>query len=176
MALSRNEIARRYREAHPERCREAQRKWRAKDSPDRRKYIEEWRIRHRDRIREYDSIRHKINRELNPEKIRAMVKKWRGENKESTAHYSIKQKYGIGLKEKREMYESQDGKCAICFEPKPPIGSEGLQIDHCHRTGTIRGLLCSKCNRLLSNSRDSVEVLMSAIMYLADLTPNQEVA
>ena len=39
-------------------------------------------------------------------------------------------------------------------------------IDHCHRSGKVRGILCSNCNTALGQMRDSVEILESAIAYL----------
>lgn len=52
-----------------------------------------------------------------------------------------------------KLYESQDGKCAICNKD---IYLHGVNqrctanIDHCHQTGTVRGLLCSGCNNIVA--------------------------
>lgn len=55
----------------------------------------------------------------------------------------------------------QAGRCAICFGPmKPP------HIDHDHKTGKVRGLLCFDCNTGIGKLRDSVDRLRSAIRYL----------
>lgn len=53
--------------------------------------------------------------------------------------------------------------CAICGSP-PQSGA--LALDHCHRRGTMRGLLCKACNFALGCFRDDVEILKSAITYL----------
>lgn len=53
--------------------------------------------------------------------------------------------------------------CAICgSEPDVP------HVDHDHRTGYIRGILCSRCNFGIGKFKDSVELLLSAVNYLQD--------
>jgi hypothetical protein len=54
--------------------------------------------------------------------------------------------------------------CAIC---KLPFNGSP-QVDHCHVTGKVRGLLCYKCNTLLGHADDSPEILESAIRYLKE--------
>lgn len=41
-----------------------------------------------------------------------------------------------------------------------------LYIDHCHTTGTVRGLICQQCNTLLGMAKDSIPTLENAIVYL----------
>ena len=64
------------------------------------------------------------------------------------------------------MLDKQDGCCAICGEPEPPY--ERLHIDHDHRTGVIRGLLCNNCNRGIGHLKESIPSLRAAIRYLKD--------
>ena len=61
----------------------------------------------------------------------------------------------------QKIYDFQKGLCAICHTPlrKP-------QTDHCHATGLIRGLLCSRCNRALGRFRDSIALLQASAAYL----------
>lgn len=59
-------------------------------------------------------------------------------------------------------YEVQQGKCAVCRE----VSKRQLHADHCHRTGTKRGLLCSKCNLGLGQFRDDPELLRAAAAYI----------
>lgn len=62
------------------------------------------------------------------------------------------------------MLEAQDGGCAICGRPPK---NQRLSVDHDHKTGLVRGLLCWTCNhRVLGNVRDNVELLMKAAAYL----------
>jgi hypothetical protein len=69
--------------------------------------------------------------------------------------------YGIDGEDYERMLKEQEGKCAICGE-KP----ERLCVDHDHKTEIIRGLLCSRCNKMLGAIGDNVEVLETAIKYL----------
>jgi hypothetical protein len=71
-------------------------------------------------------------------------------------------KYGIGIREFVELWTSQNGVCAIC-------GSElddDVQVDHCHESGLVRGLLCRHCNIGLGQFKDNPERLRNAILYL----------
>jgi len=81
----------------------------------------------------------------------------------------LKKLYGITLDEFYAMLKSQGNKCAICGDTKEKI-NEGkrfnFQVDHCHKTGRIRGILCFMCNNALGKWRDSVEILTSAIAYI----------
>jgi len=57
----------------------------------------------------------------------------------------------------------QGGTCAICNRPP---GKQRLYVDHCHKTGVFRGLLCATCNSNLGKWRDSIETLERAADYL----------
>jgi hypothetical protein len=59
---------------------------------------------------------------------------------------------------------SQEHKCVICKE-KLQFGHLSA-IDHCHKTGKVRGILCRSCNLLLGHAKDSIETLKSAQEYL----------
>jgi len=74
----------------------------------------------------------------------------------------LKSRYGITIDRYDEMYEQQDGKCAIC-----KAEDEGrFAVDHCHNTGKVRGLLCRSCNLGIGQLKDDIEVLTNAITYL----------
>lgn len=76
----------------------------------------------------------------------------------------IKKIYGITVDEYYNLLEEQDGKCAIC-QNKPK--KQRLAVDHDHKTGLIRGLLCTRCNhKLLGSAKDNIEVLKRAVSYL----------
>jgi hypothetical protein len=84
--------------------------------------------------------------------------------------WNIKHRYNIGPEEYVILYEKQNGLCAICFKPETAKSKNGnvrlLSVDHNHKTGIIRGLLCSKHNRGIGMFDDSEEILMNAIKYL----------
>lgn len=76
----------------------------------------------------------------------------------------LRNKYGMTLDDYDVMLRSQSGKCAICRK-KPEEGAL-LQVDHCHKTGRIRGLLCWRCNRAIGYLMDSPRFARSAADYL----------
>ena len=73
--------------------------------------------------------------------------------------------HGISVADYNALLESQHGRCAIC--KGEPSGRWGrLDIDHCHATGVVRGLLCHECNKGLGCFRDNEGSLAEAISYL----------
>lgn len=81
-----------------------------------------------------------------------------------TREYHLRHRYGIGQREVDELLAEQGGVCAICGADNPE------HVDHDHRTGHIRGLLCFNCNGGLGQFRDNVDYLTSAITYLKGST------
>lgn len=73
----------------------------------------------------------------------------------------FRQKYGITEADWQSIYDKQDGRCAICEQPAPL-----LVVDHCHKTGSVRGLLCRPCNLSLGYLRDDSYSAVSAAKYL----------
>lgn len=107
------------------------------------------------------------------------IKKYRREymveyNKKSSRNIKnlyLLRDYGITIDEFEIKLEQQDFKCAICGENEKMVNAttkkiNRLSIDHCHKTGDIRGLLCSNCNRGIGFFKDSQELLLKAIEYL----------
>lgn len=70
--------------------------------------------------------------------------------------------YGITIDNFYQMIHDQKNKCAICRQPF----TETPHIDHCHKTGKIRGLLCRHCNYGLGNFKDKKQNLTNALKYL----------
>jgi hypothetical protein len=84
----------------------------------------------------------------------------------------LRSKYGITLEQYNIMLENQGGVCAICGDP-PTIIHAGekvspLSVDHCHKTGKVRGLLCHPCNMALGLFKDNKDRLRAAAAYLED--------
>lgn len=78
--------------------------------------------------------------------------------------------YGLTFHEYCNMIGEQGNKCKICNQPPPSNASEkerALNVDHCHKTSKVRGLLCSKCNIGLGAFKDDIDLLKKAIEYLA---------
>jgi hypothetical protein len=77
----------------------------------------------------------------------------------------VRREYGITVEDYETMLKIQNNKCAIC--EGPPL-KQMFCIDHCHKTGKIRGLLCHKCNSGLGLFNDSSSTLRSAFQYLVN--------
>lgn len=78
-------------------------------------------------------------------------------------------KYGITPDQYLQMVERQNDLCAICNQPekrKYKGKTMLLSIDHCHKTGNVRGLLCDACNTAIGRVNDSIELLENSIAYL----------
>jgi hypothetical protein len=125
----------------------------------------------------------KIYYDNNPDKIKALSKKHYIENKEML---SLKSKedwkinsdrrkksrlrpYGITPKELDLLFEQSNNKCNICSMTKEEHFLKyrrDLYIDHCHKNGKVRGILCHGCNLSLGNLKDDVDLLKNAIIYL----------
>lgn len=74
--------------------------------------------------------------------------------------------YGLTPEGYQRIYEEQAGRCAICGDQSQSGSFVGLQVDHDHETGEIRGLLCGKCNKGIGLLGDTLEGLLRAVAYL----------
>ncbi len=77
--------------------------------------------------------------------------------------------YGITLKEYLDMAEKQNFVCALCGKPNFAMGVNHtgcLVVDHDHRSGKVRGLLCHNCNRALGLFQDDSDLMQKAVEYL----------
>jgi len=82
---------------------------------------------------------------------------------EKTCNRTLK-KYQMNDRDYEDMFKLQDFMCAICKKGNNQIHK--FCVDHCHKTGQIRGILCSTCNKAIGLLRDSEESLLRAIEYL----------
>jgi hypothetical protein len=71
--------------------------------------------------------------------------------------------YGISVEDYDRMFEEQGGACYICGTAP---SNRALDIDHCHKSGKVRGLLCSNHNRALGLLGDDPALLLKSIEYL----------
>lgn len=81
--------------------------------------------------------------------------------KEQEREYHLQKKYNISQEVYEHMYSLQGGACKICEKNFPR-----LHVDHDHKTGNVRGLLCGSCNRAIGLLKDDVSNLTNAINYI----------
>jgi hypothetical protein len=80
--------------------------------------------------------------------------------------HSLKKRYGLTPERWEDMLTEQAWSCAICRSGTP--GAKGVwNVDHDHKTGRVRGILCFHCNMMLGYAKDNPEILAAAIPYLA---------
>ena len=111
-------------------------------------YQREWRKQNKDKYLEYRE----------KEKSNPNYKNWGRKSK-------LKNNFNLTLEQYDEMFEEQNGMCACCNTHQSSL-SISLAVDHCHTTGKIRKLLCNRCNLLLGNADESVELLENIIKYI----------
>ena len=101
--------------------------------------------------------RNRKYREGNPDKIRCL---------------KFRTVFGITLEEYERMSATQNNLCAICKLPETSLnnqkvgGVRRLAVDHNHKTGQVRELLCSHCNKALGSAREDIKILSRMIEYI----------
>ena len=99
----------------------------------------------------------------NRTRANAKAGKWRVNNQEKVVDSRIKNIYGVSLDHIENLYDAQCGKCALCGEP---VSRDKIQIDHCHKTRVVRGLLCRKCNIGLGMFNEDSSLIEKAVSYI----------
>ena len=88
-------------------------------------------------------------------------------SKEYIRNRNLKARYGITLAIYNQMLESQGNKCACCGATKSTgFKTEALVVDHCHKTGIVRDLLCNDCNIVLGIVKENKDHLNFLIDYI----------
>jgi DNA repair exonuclease SbcCD ATPase subunit len=87
------------------------------------------------------------------------------ETKQRIRNQKLLDNYGITNRDYEEMLENQGFCCDGCGTHQNELDKK-LNVDHDHKTGTIRGLLCGNCNRALGLVKDNVETLVKLKKYL----------
>jgi hypothetical protein len=100
-------------------------------------------------------------RKENPEKTKQMLKEWVSKNGNKIRNYALKRNYGITLEDYLQMIKDQSGKCFICR-----IDTDKLVVDHDHKTGKVRKLLCNACNVFIGKIEKHIDKLDKILDYL----------
>lgn len=108
-------------------------------------------------------------REENPEKYEALKKQARTDRQKLRRfELHLQQTYGITLAQYQEILARQSGVCAICESEHIGRGSR-LHVDHCHKTGRVRGLLCGHCNTAIGLLKEDPKLFDAAVRYLQEV-------
>lgn len=102
-----------------------------------------------------------------PEGEKNRTKIWRENNKDtlklSYRKWSLKKNYGLTLEDYSNILKSQNNVCAICNSLSY---KKQLAVDHCHKTGKIRELLCGRCNTALGLVNDDLILIDKVRQYI----------
>lgn len=96
----------------------------------------------------------------NKERYKQNARKFRKANPNKSRLYTLKSQYGLTEEDYNQLLQAQNSACAICNEALP------LCVDHNHRTGKVRGLLCRVHNAGLGQFGDDPRLLRKAAEYL----------
>lgn len=91
--------------------------------------------------------------------------RYRSECKNCQKFSTLNYKYGLILNDWNELFEKQQGCCAICGTHQSELERK-LFVDHDHTTGKLRGLLCSKCNTALGYLQENINIINSLLGYV----------
>jgi hypothetical protein len=103
----------------------------------------------------------------NREAIRQHQKEYmatrRVEASEYRRRWNLAKRYGITMEQYADIWERQGQVCGVCGQqPKKAV------VDHDHKTGAVRGILCVRCNVSIGSLGDSVEGVTRAVRYLKE--------
>lgn len=113
------------------------------------------------------NVRLTIRKDRNNTTERSCIpcERWRWSQQGSQRAKWLKHKYGITQADYDALLTAQNGLCAVCRKPEV-IKDRPLRVDHDHKTGRVRGLLCHHCNVALGHFKDDPQLLRAAMEYL----------
>lgn len=127
---------------------------------------QKWKEANPERIKELQRLHSEKNRDV----VRLRSKNWYLNNKERASANAREVKlrsYGMTNDAYQSMLEGQGHRCAICGAREAMEGKNlRMYVDHCHKTGKVRGLLCQQCNVGIGTFKDDPKLLMKAADYL----------
>lgn len=134
-----------------------------------KEYSQKYYLEHREHMLEMaKKNRLKYNYKKTNEKAREYNKKYKKTHPEKfklgIKRNHLKQ-FGITVEDYNKMFDKQNGCCAICGKHQSEF-KIAFAVDHNHKTGKVRGLLCSRCNTMLGFASDNINILKAAINYL----------
>jgi hypothetical protein len=128
---------------------------------------------HYDENKDKVKMQHRVWAKANPIKMHEYEKSFRKNHREKyhakREALRLKSEFGITIDDYNRMLMEQGGVCAICERPERSKFNGKvckLSVDHCHRTGFVRGLLCFDCNSSIGRMGDDPVRLDAAAHYL----------
>jgi recombination endonuclease VII len=148
---------------------------------DSKKTRAQWRENNRDRIRAYDRARYALRpevvkqrasawRAVNPDRAREIRRRWREKNRDKINEAARQNKAGsrrwrnhrVSDEMFQARFDAQGRRCAVCETDTTPRWA----LDHDHKTGAVRQILCNGCNLALGHMKDDDVRLRAAAEYV----------
>lgn len=130
-------------------------RWNKLNAADRAVYVAEWHSANKEIV---SGHKRKHQENLTPEQI--------ARRKDYLYWRHIKINYGLTPETFQALSDAQDGLCALCRKPGRTGRNGKFDVDHCHDTGRVRGLLCRHCNIALGILGDNAEKMEKVMDYL----------
>ena len=123
--------------------------------------FQRYRARHRDRI----NAKARLRRRSYPGHVKAAKQRHREKHIEKIREndWLAKHKGKLTRDELKSLIALQDGKCGIC---RTACAVGNRTVDHCHKTGAVRGVLCKLCNAAVGHLNDDPRIMRAAVRYL----------
>jgi DNA repair exonuclease SbcCD ATPase subunit len=117
---------------------------------------------HRAKRREYMQRWREENRERHNQLARESHQRNKHKHIQRNREYHLMSTYGVTQAEYDKMLVAQEGRCRICGTDKPTGHSKRFfSVDHDHKTGRVRGLLCHTCNTQLGWFENNTVAVMN---------------
>jgi hypothetical protein len=170
-----------YREANLEKLKAQEKAWRdrnkeklaARDKAYREKNKEKLkaiRQAYEKKNRDMLTEKHRLYYQANKERMDARTREYEEANKERLSeqrrNYQRLKKYGVTPEAFDAMVRATGGRCPCCKLPFSTIRAMRPCVDHCHKSDTVRGVVCLTCNLLLGHAGDNPEILKACARYL----------
>ncbi len=125
-----------------------------------RAYMAKWRKKNRIAVRLYQKKWAEDNKEL----VSFYRKDWNLRNRHRRRDFNVRSKYGIRYNDVKKIFRSQNRQCAGCLRK---LTLDTINVDHCHKSSKVRGLLCHQCNISLGLMKDNPIAIRNLAKYAA---------
>jgi len=142
-------------------------KWQKLNPERRREIYRRWYYRHREEFLPKKNAarreKHKLLTAEEKNKKAMAYREWRSRNGRHIQQRRLA-RYDLTIEQFESLLKEQGGACAICRSTK--FGPKNWHVDHDHKTGRVRGLLCHNCNLAIGLMKDNPKQLHEAAHYL----------
>jgi hypothetical protein len=103
--------------------------------------------------------------QANAQRVREYQRRYRADHARQFREGHLRRVFDLTGAQYQALLEAQGGGCAVCG--RVPRAGRSLHVDHNHKTGVVRGLLCFRCNAGMGQFREDPLRMADAIVYLA---------